>query len=69
MRASDRFSVPPVISAHAPPVPPVTSGPARPLTVGHFRSAQSEAAAPPHEANPLDPKNIVDLQARVLAEG
>ncbi|MCX4693022.1 phosphomannomutase/phosphoglucomutase [Streptomyces sp. NBC_01408] len=24
---------------------------------------------PNHEANPLDPKNIVDLQARVLAEG
>ncbi|WP_234355466.1 phosphomannomutase/phosphoglucomutase [Streptomyces sp. MMG1522] len=24
---------------------------------------------PHHEANPLDPKNIVDLQARVLAEG
>ncbi|MFD3548726.1 phosphomannomutase/phosphoglucomutase [Streptomyces sp. NPDC058655] len=24
---------------------------------------------PNHEANPLDPKNVVDLQARVLAEG
>lgn len=24
---------------------------------------------PNHEANPLDPKNIVDLQARVIAEG
>jgi phosphomannomutase len=24
---------------------------------------------PNHEANPLDPKNLVDLQARVLAEG
>ena len=24
---------------------------------------------PNHEANPLDPKNLVDLQARVRAEG
>ncbi|WP_030333653.1 phosphomannomutase/phosphoglucomutase [Streptomyces sp. NRRL B-1381] len=28
-----------------------------------------DGAFPHHEANPLDPKNIVDLQARVLAEG
>ncbi|MFE9257109.1 phosphomannomutase/phosphoglucomutase [Streptomyces sp. NPDC006879] len=28
-----------------------------------------DGSFPNHEANPLDPKNIVDLQARVLAEG
>lgn len=28
-----------------------------------------DGSFPNHEANPLDPKNVVDLQARVLAEG
>ncbi|MGW1103015.1 phosphomannomutase/phosphoglucomutase [Streptomyces sp. NPDC002540] len=28
-----------------------------------------DGAFPNHEANPLDPKNLVDLQARVVAEG
>ncbi|MFD5139086.1 phosphomannomutase/phosphoglucomutase [Streptomyces sp. NPDC058378] len=30
---------------------------------------ERDGSFPNHEANPLDPKNVVDLQARVLAEG
>ncbi|MGG8405757.1 phosphomannomutase/phosphoglucomutase [Streptomyces sp. 12297] len=47
-------------------VPTVLAG--LPLTVIPMYF-ELDGTFPNHEANPLDPKNIVDLQARVLAEG
>ncbi|MEI7032504.1 phosphomannomutase/phosphoglucomutase [Streptomyces pratensis] len=47
-------------------VPTVFSGLPLDLVPMYF---ELDGAFPHHEANPLDPKNIVDLQARVLAEG
>ncbi|QES48547.1 phosphomannomutase/phosphoglucomutase [Streptomyces venezuelae] len=47
-------------------VPTVFDG--LPLTVTPMYF-ELDGTFPNHEANPLDPKNIVDLQARVLAEG
>jgi phosphomannomutase len=42
--------------------------PALPLTIIDMYF-ELDGSFPNHEANPLDPKNIVDLQARTLAEG
>lgn len=47
-------------------VPTVFEGLPLDLTPMYF---ELDGTFPNHEANPLDPKNIVDLQARVLAEG
>ncbi|WP_240804289.1 phosphomannomutase/phosphoglucomutase, partial [Streptomyces sp. A0592] len=47
-------------------VPTVFEGLPLDVTEMYF---ELDGTFPNHEANPLDPKNIVDLQARVLAEG
>ncbi|MFJ3636987.1 phosphomannomutase/phosphoglucomutase [Streptomyces sp. NPDC090112] len=47
-------------------VPTVFEGLPLEVTQMYF---ELDGTFPNHEANPLDPKNIVDLQARVLAEG
>jgi phosphomannomutase len=47
-------------------VPTVLAGLPLDLVPMYF---ELDGTFPNHEANPLDPKNIVDLQARVLAEG
>ncbi|MFI5543965.1 phosphomannomutase/phosphoglucomutase [Streptomyces sp. NPDC051815] len=47
-------------------VPTVFAGLPLEVTQMYF---ELDGTFPNHEANPLDPKNIVDLQARVLAEG
>jgi phosphomannomutase len=47
-------------------VPPVFDG--LPITIVPMYF-ELDGSFPNHEANPLDPKNIVDLQARVLAVG
>ncbi|MFD6231897.1 phosphomannomutase/phosphoglucomutase, partial [Streptomyces sp. NPDC060232] len=47
-------------------VPTVFEGLPLDVTPMYF---ELDGTFPNHEANPLDPKNIVDLQARVLAEG
>ncbi|MCX5588244.1 phosphomannomutase/phosphoglucomutase [Streptomyces erythrochromogenes] len=47
-------------------VPTVFEGLPLDVTQMYF---ELDGTFPNHEANPLDPKNIVDLQARVLAEG
>ncbi|MFG2334722.1 phosphomannomutase/phosphoglucomutase [Streptomyces sp. NPDC048604] len=47
-------------------VPTVFDGLPLELVAMYF---ELDGTFPNHEANPLDPKNIVDLQARVLAEG
>ncbi|MER5935182.1 phosphomannomutase/phosphoglucomutase [Streptomyces sp. NPDC002054] len=47
-------------------VPTVFAGLPLSVTPMYF---ELDGTFPNHEANPLDPKNIVDLQARVLAEG
>ncbi|MEU6315817.1 phosphomannomutase/phosphoglucomutase [Streptomyces sp. NPDC047014] len=47
-------------------VPTVFAGLPLDVTEMYF---ELDGTFPNHEANPLDPKNIVDLQARVLAEG
>ncbi|WKV73676.1 phosphomannomutase/phosphoglucomutase [Streptomyces sp. PCS3-D2] len=47
-------------------VPTVFEGLPLEVTEMYF---ELDGTFPNHEANPLDPKNIVDLQARVLAEG
>ncbi|MEU4126037.1 phosphomannomutase/phosphoglucomutase, partial [Streptomyces virginiae] len=47
-------------------VPTVFEGLPLEVTQMYF---ELDGTFPHHEANPLDPKNIVDLQARVLAEG
>ncbi|MEV7562918.1 phosphomannomutase/phosphoglucomutase, partial [Streptomyces sp. NPDC089795] len=47
-------------------VPTVFAGLPLDVTEMYF---ELDGTFPNHEANPLDPKNVVDLQARVLAEG
>ncbi|MFD5623988.1 phosphomannomutase/phosphoglucomutase [Streptomyces yangpuensis] len=47
-------------------VPTVFEGLPLDVTEMYF---ELDGTFPNHEANPLDPKNVVDLQARVLAEG